>query len=256
MATRSKIIKIAKTYLNAEKGSKKHKKLVDTFNKKKPHGEVAKVSYDWCAMAATAWSLLAGLTDKQMAMSFNCGTLINDAKKLKIWVENDNYLPSAGDFIIYDWSDNGIGENKDGADHVGLVVKVSGSTIKVIEGNYSTLDKVAYRTIKRNQQYIRGYIVPKYEQEVETSVETKTGNTYKVITPEGLNIRSTASTKGEIKGVIPVGKKVKCLAEDGNWIKVTYKYNYKKKDGKKTSKSTTGWICLKQSGEVFAEVVA
>ena len=162
MTTRSNAVKIAKTYLGAEKGSKKHKKLVDTFNKKNPHGEVANYTCDWCAITWTAWMLLAGLNDKEAPMSYNCGTLVSDAIKLGCWKEDDNYKPAAGDGIIYNWSDNGVGDCKTGASHVGMVVSVSGSTIKVIEGNYSTTDKVAYRTIKRNQIYIRGYIVPKY----------------------------------------------------------------------------------------------
>ena len=30
------------------------------------------------------------------------------AKKMGIWVENDSYVPDSGDYILYDWQDNGI----------------------------------------------------------------------------------------------------------------------------------------------------
>ena len=64
---------------------------------------------------------------------------------------------------MYDWDDNGVGDNKSGPDHVGIVEKVSGNTITVIEGNYS--NAVKRRTLLVNGKYIRGYIVPKYEAE-------------------------------------------------------------------------------------------
>ena len=167
MTTRKHIVKIAKSYLGAKQGSAKHKKLVDTFNKKHPHGEKGTYTCPWCAITWTAWAILAGMKMSETPMSCNCGTLIAEAKRLKIWVENDNYLPRKGDGIIYDWSDTGTPkENKDGCDHVGLVVyrnKLTG-TIKIIEGNYSTQKKVAYRKIKRNQRYIRGFITPRYKK--------------------------------------------------------------------------------------------
>lgn len=169
--TRNKIVTLAQSYLYVKQGSKQHKKLVDTFNKKSPHGEKGNYTCPWCAISWTAWSILAGMTAKETPMSYNCGTLIEDAKKLGIWVENDNYLPKKGDGVIYDWSDTGTPkENKDGASHVGMVVSVSGNKIKVIEGNYSTTQNVAYRTIKRNQRYIRGFITPKYVSENEQKV--------------------------------------------------------------------------------------
>lgn len=43
---------------------------------------------------------------------------------------------------------------------MGIVEKVSGTSITVIEGNYS--DSVKRRTISVNGRYIRGYGVPKY----------------------------------------------------------------------------------------------
>jgi hypothetical protein len=81
-------------------------------------------------------------------------------KNLGEWVEDDSYVPSAGDVIFYDWQDSGVGDNTGSSDHVGIVEKVSGSTITVIEGNYS--DSVKRRTMQVNGKYIRGYGVPKY----------------------------------------------------------------------------------------------
>ena len=76
------------------------------------------------------------------------------------WQENDGYTPKPGDYIFYDWDDSGAGDNTGSADHVGIVTKVSGATITVIEGNKG--DAVAYRTMKVNGKYIRGYGTPDY----------------------------------------------------------------------------------------------
>ena len=46
---------------------------------------------------------------------------------------------------------------------MGIVEKVEGNTITVIEGNYS--NSVKRRTIAVNGKYIRGYGVPKYDPE-------------------------------------------------------------------------------------------
>ena len=75
-------------------------------------------------------------------------------------MENDAYVPDAGDTIFYDWSDSGVGDNTAAPDHVGLVCGVSGNTITVIEGNKN--DAVGYRNLSVNGRYIRGYGLPNY----------------------------------------------------------------------------------------------
>jgi hypothetical protein len=92
------------------------------------------------------------------------------------FVENDAYVPKPGDILFYDWDDSGLGDNKNGPDHVGIVEKVSGNTITVIEGNYS--QSVKRRNIAVNGKYIRGYGVPKYDEEQKE--EEKTTTTTKV----------------------------------------------------------------------------
>lgn len=62
--------------------------------------------------------------------------------------------------ILYDWDDNGVGDNTGSADHIGIVVSVSGGVIKVIEGNKS--NAVGYRELAVNGKYIRGFVTPKY----------------------------------------------------------------------------------------------
>lgn len=66
---------------------------------------------------------------------------------------------------MYDWQDTGKGDNTGGADHVGIVEKVVGNTITIIEGNKG--EAVARRTLAVNGRYIRGYCLPDYASKAE-----------------------------------------------------------------------------------------
>jgi hypothetical protein len=98
--------------------------------------------------------------------------MIELLKKINSFEESDARVPNPGDLIFYDWHDtNPAAENKNDPDHVGIVEKVSGNTIAVIEGNYS--ESVRRRTLAVNGKYIRGYGVPKYDAETATEVAPK-----------------------------------------------------------------------------------
>ena len=157
-----KVAKIALAYEGASTGDKKHKQLVDIFNKEKPNGQVASYRDYWCAIAWTAWQLKAGMKHEDVPMGYNVPQLVEQAKKRKIWVESDKYIPRAGDGIIYDWQDDGKGDNKGNGDHIGLVYKVTKSNIYVIEGNAGDKGVCKKRKVAINGRYIRGFITPKY----------------------------------------------------------------------------------------------
>ncbi len=91
------------------------------------------------------------------------GELIEAAKKMGCWQENDTYVPSPGDAILYDWQDNGIGDNTGNPDHVGTVIEVHKESDYMVieEGNYS--NAVKKRTLSINGKFIRGFITPKYD---------------------------------------------------------------------------------------------
>lgn len=157
-----KVAKIALSYNGAITGSKKHKELVDVFNKEHPNGQHASYRDYWCAIAWTSWQLLAGMSHADVPMGYNVPQLVEQAKARGIWVEDDKHVPRTGDGIVYDWQDNGIGDNKGGADHIGVVYKVSDSTVYVIEGNAGNKGVCKKRTLPVNGRTIRGYICPKY----------------------------------------------------------------------------------------------
>lgn len=170
------VIKQAKKWIGYKESNGKHKKIIDTYNAHKPLAQGYKVKYtdEWCATFVSAVAIALGYTDI-IPTECSCQRMIERFKAKGIWVENENRTPKAGDIIFYDWDDNGTGNNKGFADHVGIVEKVSEKTITVIEGNYN--ESVKRRKIAVNGKYIRGYGVPKYD--VKKKATTKT-TTYKV----------------------------------------------------------------------------
>ena len=84
------------------------------------------------------------------------------AKKMGIWVEDDGFVPSPGDAVVYDWQDDGKGDNTGRPDHVGLAECVTGGVISVIEGNMGAGHLVGRRSLAVDGRYIRGFITPDY----------------------------------------------------------------------------------------------
>ena len=158
---RAKIVSIAQSYIGCNERDGSHKKIIDLYNSHRPlaRGYAVKYTDAWCSTFASAVAIQAGLTSI-IPTECGCQKHIELFKKLGSWQENDAYVPSPGDYIFYDWQDSGVGDNKGAADHVGIVEKVAGNTITVIEGNYS--NAVKRRTLAVNGRYIRGYGVPKY----------------------------------------------------------------------------------------------
>lgn len=158
---REKIVSIAVGWLGCKESDGTHKKIIDVYNSHKPlaRGYAVKYTDAWCSTFASAVAIKAGLTDI-IPTECGCEKHTELFKKLGAWVEDDAYTPKAGDYIFYDWDDNGVGDTKGYADHIGIVVSVSGTSMKIIEGNIS--NAVGYRNIKVNARYIRGYGVPNY----------------------------------------------------------------------------------------------
>ena len=169
----SKVVTQAKAWLGKKESDGSFKVIIDTYNSQKPLPVGYKVKYtdEWCATFVSAVAVKLGYTDI-IPTECSCGRMIDLFKKMGCWIENEDRTPAAGDIIFYDWQDNGIGDCKGGSDHVGIVEKVSGGQIHVIEGNKG--QAVARRYLKINGKFIRGYGVPKYDKEATTK---KTVNT-------------------------------------------------------------------------------
>lgn len=196
--TRSKLVAQAKSWLGCKESNGSHHQIIDVYNSHKPLARGYKMTYanEWCAAFVTACAIKCGATDI-IPKECSCSRMIELFKSLGGWVENDAYVPFPGDIVFYDWQDNGVGDNANGPDHVGIVEKVVGTTITVIDGNNSNGECVNRRTLKVNGKYIRGYGVPKYDKEVVTTVATTTG------------------TKGNVMVTLPII----CRGSKGNAVK-------------------------------------
>ena len=171
--SRTKIVDQAKAWLGYNEADGSHKKIIDVYNSHKPlaRGYAVKYTDAWCATFVSAVSVKLGYTEI-IPTECSCPKMITLFKKIGAWEENDARIPKPGDIMFYDWDDTGAGENTNDPEHVGIVEKVSGNTITVIEGNYN--NSVTRRTMTVDGRYIRGYGVPKYDTETSTVTVTPT----------------------------------------------------------------------------------
>ena len=162
---RSKIVAQARSWIGCKETDGSHQKIIDVYNSHTPRARNYKLQTTdaWCAGFASACAIACGATDI-IPTEVSCQKQIALFQEKGIWVEDDAYVPQPGDYIFYDWQDTGAGDNKGHSDHVGIVEKVENGVIAVIEGNYS--NAVKRRTLKINGKYIRGYGVPKYDEEI------------------------------------------------------------------------------------------
>lgn len=169
--TRSAAVSLMQSWLGKKESDGSHKSIIDIYNSQKSLPRNYKVKYTdaWCATTVSAVAVKLGYTDI-MPVECSCYYMIEQAKKMGIWQERDDYIPLPGDKVLYDWQDNGVGDNKGTPYHIGMVETVSGNTFTVIEGNYS--DAVKRRTMKVNGKYIRGFICPKYDSNGATPSPT------------------------------------------------------------------------------------
>lgn len=161
---RSAILKQAQSWLGCNEADGSHKKIIDVYNSHKPWARGYKMPYNvaWCSCFVSAVAIKCGYTDI-IPTEVGCGPHIELFKKLGIWIEDDSYVPKPADIILYDWEDNGKGDNAGYPNHIGIVEKCENGKITVIEGNYS--NAVKRRTLAVNGKYIRGFAVPKYDAE-------------------------------------------------------------------------------------------
>lgn len=222
---RKKFVTKAAAYVGVKEGTAQHHAIIDAYNAHKPLARNYKVTYKdaWCATFASKIAIEAGYTDI-IPTECGCNQQIALWQKMGRWCEDDARVPKPGDYIYYDWDDNGIGDCKGASEHVGIVEKVSNSTITVIEGNKS--NAVGRRTLQVNGRYIRGYGMPEFEKKATSSAtqvkpaQTTTGEQVytvkkgdtlsKIATKYGTTYQKLASyNKISNPNTISVGQKIK-----------------------------------------------
>lgn len=160
--TRASMIEQAQAWVGRNEADGSFKSIIDTYNSHTPlaRGYELKYTDEWCAGFVSAVAIATGNTDN-VPLEVSCPRMIQIAQNMGIWQENDGYVPSPADIILYDWDDSGNGDNTANPDHVGIVEGVSDGVITVIEGNMS--EKVGRRSLDVDGRYIRGFITPEYK---------------------------------------------------------------------------------------------
>lgn len=164
-AIRERVVEEARKLVGIKEGSAEHKRIVDGYNSLPvlPRGYQLQYTDAWCAATVAYIGLVLGITNIILP-ECSCSAMIELYKKQGRWMEADDYVPAPGDLVMYDW-DAVSGECTGAPDHAGMVEKVDGKTITVIEGNYD-------HQVKRRQiivEYIktRGFCLPDYASLVQ-----------------------------------------------------------------------------------------
>lgn len=176
----SKIVELAQSWVGIKEGSQGHQMILDIYNSQKPlpRGYKMTIKDAWCAATVTAMAVELDYTDI-IPCECSCNRMIAIAKEMGIWVEDESVAPAPGWLCLYDWGDNGKGDCKGDAEHIGIIEKVADGLITMIEGNYDGPDADKTDGVERrspfsvNARYIRGYIAPKYDPEEEVEEESE-----------------------------------------------------------------------------------
>lgn len=135
---------IAESYVGIHESSAQYKhKILDVYNSLPvlPRGYKVSKSDSWCAVFVSVCLHRLGI-DKYNECS---AEIMRRKFKITKTAKKDSV-------VFYDW--NGSGS----ADHVGIIRKVEGHILTVIEGNYH--DSVGVRKIDSSSKYIIGYGKP------------------------------------------------------------------------------------------------
>lgn len=187
LKSRAAVVNLVNSWEGKNEADGSYKSIIDIYNSLTgmsfPRGTRMQYGWAWCACTWSALAIKLGYLDI-MPIEISCYYLIEAAKKMGIWVENDAYIPKIADGVLYDWEDNGVGDNTGNPDHIGTVIEVHPEvgTFVVMEGNFS--DSVKKRTMSINGRYIRGFITPKYDEDGILSVQPVDGKSIETLARE------------------------------------------------------------------------
>lgn len=110
---------------------------------------------EWCACFISWLAKKLDITNI-IPVDMSCNSQISKFKDMGVWHTDRNF--QSGDIVYYDWDISGD------ADHVGIIEKVNGMSLTVIEGNNGNYpnDRVRHREISSASSLIFGYARPKY----------------------------------------------------------------------------------------------
>ena len=227
--TAETILNTMRSWIGLDRARGTHHVIIDTYNAYTPRARGYKVTYsdEYCDTTVSA----AFIKNNAVALigGTECGVEehIKIFKKAGIWIEDGSITPKAGDIICYNW-DKASQPNDGYADHIGIVEKVTGKTITVIEGNMGGV--VGRRNISVGWGYIRGYARPKYSSAPAPTPPEEVQWYGKVANCAYLNVRKWAGKENplcETFGPLPKGAEVGVIKEmeaaDGSaWYYILY----------------------------------
>lgn len=176
MYSRQAVVDLVESWVGKKEADGSYKSIIDIYNSftgKFPRNTKMEYGWAWCACTWSALAIALKYTPI-MPIEISCFYLIEQAKKMGVWEENDARIPKLGEAVLYDWDDNGAGDNIGNPEHVGTVTYVNTASgyFVVTEGNYG--NAVKKRTVSINGRYIRGFIAPKYDSDAAQSHPVQT----------------------------------------------------------------------------------
>lgn len=154
----------AARWLGAREGSREHGEILSVYNgiRPLPRGYAVKETDPWCAAFVSAAAVMAGEGDRY-PLECSCSKIIEGARRMGIWVEEDHHRPQVGDWVLYNWEAEPSGDDAGAPDHVGVVVGVETGQMLVVEGNYDNAVKL--RRVPLDWKLLRGFVCPVREVE-------------------------------------------------------------------------------------------
>ena len=152
-------------YLGITEGGMEHNEIVKAYNtlagrpEGLPRGVKAVLEYDWCAITVAGIAHAMGLTEAY-PMEMSCTKIIEIAKSMGIWIEDDGYIPVPGDWCIFAWKGEEGKENALAPNHIGAVYFSDGEIFLTVEGNKG--DTVGTRALPVGDKRIRGFVHPDF----------------------------------------------------------------------------------------------
>lgn len=163
MVTAKEILDVMRSWLGLSRNAQTHRPIIDIYNGHRPLARGYAVTYwdDYCDVTVSAAFIMLDAVDAIGGTECGVQEHITIFKKAGIW--KGRTKPRVGYIITYDFDGDGV------ADHIGIVEKISGDIITVIEGNTNG-GIVGRRTIAWNNKSVLGYAAPKYKEEQKRGV--------------------------------------------------------------------------------------
>lgn len=147
-------------YTGAREGSALHAEILANYNRitPLPRNHKANQNDSWCAIFANGGAWVLGY--RNFPWECSCANIRKKAKDMGIWNEGWTCTPKLGQWVIYDWKNDGK------MDHIGTVCWIAGNKIFVVEGNYDNAVKIRVLTV--GDTNVEGFVDLDFTELVES----------------------------------------------------------------------------------------